>query len=85
MEEHQKIDEDIILHAHQMVKHDKRFWNLPWRQLFSILPSLARIHSPVPPLGPSNDELHFHQIARYPHYVVLAARCQNPSPHQIGC
>ena len=28
MEEHQKIDEDIILHAHQMVKHNKRFQNL---------------------------------------------------------
>ena len=28
MEEHQKIDEDIILRVHQMVKHDKRFQNL---------------------------------------------------------
>ena len=28
MEEHQKINEDIILHAHQMVKHDKWFQNL---------------------------------------------------------
>ena len=25
---YQKIDEDIILHAHQMVKHDKQFRNL---------------------------------------------------------
>ena len=28
MEEHQKIDEDVILWAHQLVKQDKRFWNL---------------------------------------------------------
>ena len=28
MEEHKKIDEDIILHAHQMVNHDKQFQNL---------------------------------------------------------
>ena len=28
MEEHQKIDEDVILQAHQLVKQDKRFWNL---------------------------------------------------------
>ena len=28
MEEHQKINEDVILCAHQLVKHDKRFWNL---------------------------------------------------------
>ena len=28
MAEHQKINKDIILHAHQMVKHDKRFRNL---------------------------------------------------------
>ena len=28
MEEHQKIDEEVILHAHQMVKHDKHFRNL---------------------------------------------------------
>ena len=28
MEEHQKIDEDVILQAHQLVKQDKRFQNL---------------------------------------------------------
>ena len=28
MEEHQKIDEDVILRAHQLVKQDKRFRNL---------------------------------------------------------
>ena len=28
MEEHQKIDEEVILWAHQMVRQDKRFWNL---------------------------------------------------------
>ena len=28
MEEHQKIDEDVILQAHQLVKQDKHFWNL---------------------------------------------------------
>ena len=28
MEEHQKIYEEVILRAHQMVKQDKRFWNL---------------------------------------------------------
>ena len=28
MEEHQKINEEVILRAHQMVKQDKRFWNL---------------------------------------------------------
>ena len=28
MEEHSKINKDIILGAHQMVKHDKQFWNL---------------------------------------------------------
>ena len=28
MKEHEKIDEDIILRAHQMVKHDNRFRNL---------------------------------------------------------
>ena len=28
MEGHQKIDEEVFLCAHQMVKHDKRFWNL---------------------------------------------------------
>ena len=28
MEEHQKINEDVILCAYQLVKHDKRFWNL---------------------------------------------------------
>ena len=28
MEEHQKIDEEVILRAHQMVKQDKRFRNL---------------------------------------------------------
>ena len=28
MEEHQKIDEEIILQAHQMVKQDKQFRNL---------------------------------------------------------
>ena len=28
MEEHQKIDEDVILWAHQLVKQDKHFWNL---------------------------------------------------------
>ena len=28
MEEHQKINEDVILWAHQLVKQDKQFWNL---------------------------------------------------------
>ena len=28
MEEHQKIDEEVILQAHQMVKQDKHFRNL---------------------------------------------------------
>ena len=28
MEEHSKINKDIILHVYQMVKHDKQFWNL---------------------------------------------------------
>ena len=28
MEEHQKIDEEVILRAHQMVRQDNRFWNL---------------------------------------------------------
>ena len=28
MEEHSKINEDIILHAHQMVRHDRQFQNL---------------------------------------------------------
>ena len=28
MEEHQKIDKEVILQAHQMVRQDKRFWNL---------------------------------------------------------
>ena len=28
MEEHQKIDEEVILRAHQMVRQDKCFWNL---------------------------------------------------------
>ena len=28
MTEHQKIDEEVILRAHQMVRQDKRFWNL---------------------------------------------------------
>ena len=28
MEKHQKIDEEVILQAHQMVRQDNRFWNL---------------------------------------------------------
>ena len=28
MEEHQRINEDVVLWAHQLVKQDKRFWNL---------------------------------------------------------
>ena len=28
MKEHQRINEDVVLRAHQLVKQDKRFWNL---------------------------------------------------------
>ena len=28
MEEHQRINEDVVLLAHQLVKQDKWFWNL---------------------------------------------------------
>ena len=28
MEEHQRINEDVVLRAHQLVKQDKWFWNL---------------------------------------------------------
>ena len=36
MEEHQRIDEDLILQAHQLVKQDKHSWNLMnWNWVFS--------------------------------------------------
>ena len=28
MEEHQRINEDVVLRAHQLVKQDKWFWNI---------------------------------------------------------
>ena len=45
MEEHQKIDEDVILRAHQLVKQDKRFQNLMnWNWVHSQTKDLVIHH-----------------------------------------
>ena len=45
MEEHQKIDEDVILRAHQLVKQDKRFQNLMnWNWVHSQTEDLVIRH-----------------------------------------
>ena len=45
MEEHQRINKDVILWAHQLVKQDKRFWNLMNRNwVFSQMSDLVLCH-----------------------------------------
>ena len=45
MEEHQRINEDVILWAHQLVKQDKHFWNLMnWNWVHSQMEDLVICH-----------------------------------------